>query len=84
MRKKLSEKEIEQFVLMAWADSVSFEAISQRFGVTHNEIVKLMRTHQSPTTYARWRERVAKKRRGSKSKHQTRSAITHVHQKLEV
>jgi len=82
MARVFTDSEIERIILLAWADSVSFEAICNEFDITHNQTVQLMRTHQSPKTYGRWRERVAKRRIQNKSKHEKKRSITHAHEKL--
>ena len=60
IQKPLTKIDIEQIILMAWGDTISFESITREYGLTHNEIVRLMRANQSQKTYARWRERSTK------------------------
>lgn len=82
-RRVFSESQIEQIILMAWGDTISFETITREWGLTHNEVVQFMRAHQSPATYARWRKRV-EKRRGDSSKHESASQVTSRRQKFPV
>lgn len=78
--KDLTAIDIEQIILMAWGDTIPFEAIQREYGLTENEVRKCMRTHQSPKTYRRWRERV-QKRSGVSSKHEQLSSKTSTRQK---
>jgi len=75
-----ADADIEQIILMAWADTIPFEAIEREYGLTENEVQKFMRMHQSEQTYRRWRERVTA-RRGSKSKHGAYTRKTSARQK---
>jgi uncharacterized protein (TIGR03643 family) len=78
--KKFGPIDIEQIILMAWGDTITFEAITREYGLTENEVIKLMRNNQSEKTYRRWRERV-KKRCGTSSKHEVLSTKTSTRQK---
>jgi len=74
----LTEIDIEQIILLAWADTVPFETIKLEYGLTESAVRKLMRKHQSPKTYARWRTRVEE--RGGR--HAMTSTITSTKQKF--
>lgn len=76
-------EQIEQIILMAWGDTILFETIFQEYGLTENEVVTFMRTHQSPRTYVRWRKRV-EGRNGDRSKHEALSKVTSRRQKFNV
>ncbi len=78
--KALTEIDIEQIILMAWGDTIPFEAIKREYGLTENQVRVLMRKHQSEKTYRRWRERV-EKRSGFSSKHEQLSTKTSTRQK---
>jgi uncharacterized protein (TIGR03643 family) len=78
--KELTEIDIEQIILMAWGDTIPFEAIWREYGLTENQVRSLMRKHQSEKTYRRWRERV-EKRNGLSSKHERLSTKTSTKQK---
>lgn len=80
-KKVFTSTEIEHIVLMAWGDTIPFEAIRREYGLTENEVRKLMRAHQTPKTYKRWRERV-EKRSGISSKHEHLSTKTSTRQKF--
>jgi uncharacterized protein (TIGR03643 family) len=83
MQRIFSEVEIEQIILMAWGDTISFEQIYRDYGLTENDVRKFMRLHQSPKTYRRWRERT-KNRHGSSSKHEGLTTITSRRQKFGI
>lgn len=84
MKKRLfSEYKIEQIILMAWGDTISFETITREWGLTENEVVAFMKVHQSPKTYIRWRKRV-EGRNGDRSKHEKISKVTSRRQKFAV
>ena len=73
----------EQIILMAWADTISFETIKREFGLTENQVIEFMRTHQTPKTYVRWRKRV-ESRNGDRSKHEALSKVSSRRQKYNV
>ena len=50
---------------MAWEDRTPFDAIEVQFGLSHDEVVNLMRSNLKKTSFKVWRERV----RGRKTKH---------------
>lgn len=80
MTQPLTKIDIEQIILMAWGDTIPFETIKREYGLTANEVQKLMRKHQTPKTYTRWRERVMS-RNGASSKHEALSIKTSTKQK---
>lgn len=80
MSRELTTIDIEQIILMAWGDTIPFEVIQREYGLTENKVVKLMRKHQSPQTYERWRRRVTSRAKAS-SKHERLSSISSHRQK---
>lgn len=42
---------------MAWEDRTSFENIEVQFGLTNNQVIKLMRKHLSESAFKLWRKR---------------------------
>ncbi len=78
---RLTAIDIENIILMAWGDTIPFETIHAEYGLTENQVRKLMRQHQSPNTYRRWRERVTS-RSGAKSKHAALTLVTSTRQKF--
>jgi uncharacterized protein (TIGR03643 family) len=84
MKKRyFSSSEIERIILMAWADTVSFETITREYDLSYDEIREFMRIHQSPKTYIRWRKRVQKRSKHS-GKHEALTQITSRRLKLAV
>ncbi len=75
--------ETEQIILMAWGDTISFETIFREWGLTENQVIQFMHTHQSPKTYIRWRKRV-ESRNGDRSKHEAVSKVTSRRQKFSI
>ena len=84
MKRLFTPEQIEHIILMAWGDTISFDTITREFGLTHNEIVAFMRKHQSPKTYARWRERSTKEHTGSGGKHEATTIVSSRRQKFPV
>lgn len=82
-KKELSATDIEQIILMAWGDTITFETITREYGLTQNEVRALMQKHQSPKTYIRWRERV-ESRKGVSSKHEKLTAKSSRRQKFNI
>ena len=53
-----SESELSRIIEMAWEDRTPFDAISASFGVSEQQVIKLMRTHMKPGSFRLWRKRV--------------------------
>lgn len=68
----LTPIDIEQIILLAWADTIPFETIKLEYNLTENAVRSLMHQNQSPKTYTRWRKRVENRSR----KHAATSKIT--------
>ena len=79
----LTPRDTERLILLAWADTVSFEAIQAEFGLTYDEVKHFMFKHQSRQTYTRWRKRI-RARSGERSKHAAMSRVSSRRQKLDV
>lgn len=79
--KDLTPIDIEHIILMAWGDTIPFEAIFREYGLTENQVRTLMRKHQTEKTYRRWRQRV-EKRSGPSSKHEALSTKKSTRQKF--
>ncbi len=84
MKKRVfTPPEIEQIILMAWGDTISFETIFREYGLTENEVITFMRQNQTPQTYVRWRKRV-EGRNGDRSKHEALSKVSSRRQKFSM
>lgn len=63
MRKRVySIDEKNRIIQMAWQDRTTFEAIALNFGISQNEVQKLMRKWMKPSSFKMWRKRVAKRK----------------------
>ena len=62
---KISEPDISRIIEMAWEDRTPFDAIETQFGLSHDDVVALMRNNLKKSSFKVWRERV----RGRKTKH---------------
>ena len=54
----LSEQEIDRIIEMAWEDRTPFEAIKIQFGISGQEVIKLMRKNMKYSSFRMWRARV--------------------------
>lgn len=61
----IGEHDINRLIEMAWQDRVPFEVISAQYGISENQLKKLMRAYIGKQSYKRWRSRVA----GRSTKH---------------
>ena len=53
-----SESEVSRIIEMAWEDRTPFDAISASFGISEQQVIKLMRSELKPGSFKRWRQRV--------------------------
>ncbi len=72
--KKLPPHVSKIIVELAMQDRVSFDSITEKFGLSHGEIVKVMRRNLKPASFRRWRER-SKKPSLSKLKHKSKRSF---------
>ena len=61
----LTEREVDRIIQMCWEDRTPFDAIEAQFGISHDDVVNLMRKNLKKSSFKVWRERV----RGRKTKH---------------
>lgn len=59
-KKKLSEKEVNRIIEMAWEDRTPFDAIAIQFGLKEPEVKDLMKKNLKFSSYKLWRIRVGK------------------------
>ncbi|MEM6725650.1 MAG: TIGR03643 family protein [Bacteroidota bacterium] len=62
---ELSLEDIDRIIEMAWEDRTPFEAIEFQFGVSEQQVIKLMERHMKRSSFRMWRKRV----QGRKTKH---------------
>ncbi|NQZ76105.1 MAG: TIGR03643 family protein [Ekhidna sp.] len=55
---KLTEREVDRIIEMAWEDRTPFEAIEFQFGLPEKEVIKLMRSTLKRSSFNLWRKRV--------------------------
>jgi|TARA_B100000073_G_C23472679_1_gene468162 uncharacterized protein (TIGR03643 family) len=70
--KTLADSDINRIIEMAWEDRTTFDAIESQFGISEQEVKKLMRGYLKPSSYKLWRKRV----NGRKTKHLTKRNFT--------
>ncbi|TPN86762.1 TIGR03643 family protein [Aquimarina algicola] len=68
MQHKLSIRDIDRIIEMAWEDRTPFDAILMQFGLKEQEVITLMRREMKPSSFRMWRKRV----QGRKTKHSKR------------
>ena len=54
----LTEREVDRIIQMCWEDRTPFDAISDRFNITENQIISVMRNNLKKSSFIRWRKRV--------------------------
>ena len=70
--KTLADSDINRIIEMAWEDRTTFDAIESQFGISEQEVKKLMRGNLKSSSYMLWRKRV----NGRKTKHLTKRNFT--------
>nr|MBC7611613.1 TIGR03643 family protein [Pseudopedobacter sp.] len=55
--KNLRERDVDRIIEMAWEDRTPFEAIELQFGLSEQDVIKLMRIELKPSSWRLWRER---------------------------
>ena len=53
-----TESDISRIIEMAWEDRTPFDAIEDQFGLSHDDVVNLMRKNLKKNSFNSWRERV--------------------------
>lgn len=56
--KELDDQSKDRIIEMAWEDRTPFEAILYQFGITEQEVIKLMRSELKESSFKLWRKRV--------------------------
>lgn len=65
MEQKLTERDIDRIIEMAWEDRTPFDAITYQFSLSEKEVIELMRRELKASSFRLWRARV----QGRKTKH---------------
>lgn len=58
LEKEFTERELDRIIEMAWEDRTPFEAIEFQFGVSEQEVIKIMQREMKPSSFRMWRKRV--------------------------
>ena len=61
---KISQKDTDRIIEMAWEDRTTFTAINNQFGLKEKEVIKIMKDNLKRNSFLKWRQRV----RGRKTK----------------
>ena len=59
MDNSLSKAEKSRIIEMAWEDRTPFGAIEYQFGLSEDEVIKLMRSEMKASSFKMWRKRVS-------------------------
>nr|WP_281286396.1 TIGR03643 family protein [Pleionea sediminis] len=62
---KLNSADESRVIEMAWEDRTPFEAIERLYGLTQDQVIRLMRQKLKKSSFKLWRSRVS----GRKTKH---------------
>ncbi len=65
------EAAISRVIEMAWEDRTPFSAIEHSYGLSEDEVIKLMRQELKPSSFRMWRKRVT----GRDTKHQAKRSF---------
>jgi deoxyribodipyrimidine photolyase-related protein len=60
-----SEEDTSRLIEMAWQDRTPFESIQKLYGLSENQVIKMMRSLMSKSSFTMWRKRM----HGRKTKH---------------
>ena len=55
---QLTDRDVDRIIEMAWEDRTPFDAITDQFGLSEAEVIKLMRREMHPRNWRKWRGRV--------------------------
>ena len=58
MSDKLTQIDISEIIQMALADDISFQAIHLQYGLSEENVKKIMKKNITPNSYKVWRKRV--------------------------
>ena len=56
-----NQQSIDWVIWAAWADRITFEEIREKTGKPDSEVIKVMRSNLSPSSFKLWRKRVREK-----------------------
>lgn len=70
-KQQISPTDIDRIIEMAWEDRTPFEAIELQFGLLNKEVIELMRSRLTASSFKRWRKRTT----GRATKHKELSKL---------
>jgi uncharacterized protein (TIGR03643 family) len=56
-KQQITRVDIDRIIEMAWEDRTPFEAIVLQFGILEKEVIELMRSQLTTSSFRRWRKR---------------------------
>lgn len=56
-----NQQSVDWIVWAAWADRITFEEIREKTGKAESEVIKVMRSNLSSSSFKLWRKRVKEK-----------------------
>jgi len=65
---EMKEDDINRLIEMAWQDRTTFESIKKLYGLSENQVIKIMRREMKKSSFIMWRKRMY----GRKTKHLTK------------
>ena len=70
--KPLTVEETNRVIEMAWEDRTSFDAIKRQFGLSEDEVIRLMRKEMKASSFRMWRKRVQNRNTKHDAKRQSK------------
>ena len=61
----MNSEDKNRIIEMAWEDRTPFDVIHSEFNITHDDLIKIMRSNLKKSSFQLWRKRVS----GRKTKH---------------
>ena len=61
---KISQKDTDRIIEMAWEDRTTFTDINNQFGLKEKEVIKIMKDNLKRNSFLKWKQRM----RGRKTK----------------
>ena len=55
---KISQKDTDRIIEMAWEDRTTFTDINNQFGLKEKEVIKIMKDNLKRNSFLKWRQRV--------------------------
>ena len=54
----ITDRDVDRIIQMCWEDRTPFDAISDQFKLTENQIISVMRNNLKKSSFLRWMKRV--------------------------